>query len=63
MPERTGGGDSRDAAGLCATCTHARRITNDRGSVFVLCGYARIDPSFPKYPVLPVRTCPAYVQE
>jgi hypothetical protein len=49
--------------GLCATCTHARRVTNDRGSTFVRCHYATIDPSFPKYPRLPVLACAAYVQE
>ena len=30
--------------GLCATCIHARRVPNDRGSVFVRCAYAAIDP-------------------
>ena len=51
--------------GLCAHCVHARRVTNDRGSVFVRCAYAAIDPSFPKYPRLPVLACSAYayVQE
>jgi hypothetical protein len=51
--------------GLCATCGHARRVENDRGSVFVRCGYAAVDPSFPKYPPLPMLACIAYcsVQE
>ena len=49
--------------GLCATCTHARRVTNDRGSVFVRCAYAAVDASFAKYPRLPVLACSAYVQE
>jgi hypothetical protein len=46
--------------GLCATCAHARRVENDRGSVFVRCAYAAVDPSFPKYPRLPVMSCAAY---
>ena len=46
--------------GLCARCVHARRVTNDRGSVFVRCAYADVDPSFPKYPRLPVTACAAY---
>jgi hypothetical protein len=46
--------------GLCATCVHARRVTNDRGSVFVRCAYATQDPSFPKYPRLPMLACAAY---
>jgi hypothetical protein len=51
--------------GLCATCAHARRVTSDRGSVFVRCAYAAEDPSFPKYPRLPMLACSAYrsVQE
>ena len=51
--------------GLCASCVHARRVANDRGSVFVRCAYAAQDPSFPKYPRLPMLACHAYrnVQE
>jgi hypothetical protein len=51
--------------GLCATCTHARRVINDRRSVFVRCAYAAVDPSFAKYPRLPMLACRAYasVQE
>ena len=46
--------------GLCATCVHARRVTNDRGSAFVRCARAEVDPSFAKYPRLPVLACRAY---
>lgn len=46
--------------GLCATCERARRVTNDRGSVFVRCTYSTIDPAFPKYPRLPMLACIAY---
>ena len=49
--------------GLCATCTHARRVTNDRGSVFVRCTYSSVDPSYPKYPRLPVLACSAYMKD
>jgi hypothetical protein len=49
--------------GLCDTCAHARRVVNDRGSVFVRCAYSTVDPAFPKYPRLPVLACSAYVQE
>ena len=44
-------------AGLCASCSHLRLVTNDRGSVFVRCAYAAQDPSFAKYPRLPVIAC------
>jgi hypothetical protein len=62
MQERT---PSPPREGLCATCAHARRVENDRGSVFVRCAYAAVDPSFPKYPPLPMLACIAYrsVQE
>jgi hypothetical protein len=47
-------------AGLCADCTHARRIESARGSVFILCELSVTDPSFPKYPRLPILSCPGY---
>ncbi|HEY3998865.1 MAG TPA: hypothetical protein VGO93_08380 [Candidatus Xenobia bacterium] len=43
-------------AGLCETCTWARRIENDRASVFWLCGH----PDLVKYPRLPVLSCSGY---
>lgn len=43
--------------GLCSSCAHVRAITSDRGSVFYLCGKAKTDPRFPKYPRLPVVSC------
>ena len=52
-------GDELDA-GLCADCVHARRVESARGSQFSLCQYSAIDPTFRKYPVLPVKRCPAY---
>lgn len=47
-------------AGLCATCCHARVVRSDRGSVFVLCGLARRDARFARYPTLPVTCCDGY---
>jgi hypothetical protein len=52
--------DEQQRGGLCATCTHMRRITSDRGSVFYLCELSKIDPHFPKYPPLPVLNCTGY---
>jgi hypothetical protein len=37
-----------------------RRVTSDRGSVFYLCELSKVDPSFPKYPRLPVLECRGY---
>jgi hypothetical protein len=48
------------AAGLCATCQHARVMTNDRGSQFVMCERSKTDAAFPKYPRLPVLACVGY---
>jgi len=47
-------------AGLCASCRHGRVIESDRGSRFWLCERSRTDPSFPRFPPLPVRTCRGY---
>ena len=44
-------------AGDCATCAHARAVRNARGSLFVLCQRAREDPTFTRYPPLPVNGC------
>ena len=46
--------------GLCAPCVHARRVESGRGSVFLLCELSRTDRRFPKYPRLPVVTCPGH---
>ncbi|HEY0782934.1 MAG TPA: hypothetical protein VGE98_10790 [Thermoanaerobaculia bacterium] len=46
-------------AGLCATCHHLRVLASPR-SVFVRCGLAVSDPSFPRYPGLPVLRCRGY---
>lgn len=46
-------------AGLCETCRHARVLAS-RSSVFLRCGMAEIDPSFPRYPRLPVLACRGY---
>ncbi len=47
-------------AGLCGNCLHARRIESARGSSFLLCGLSAIDPSYAKYPRLPVLCCAGY---
>ena len=52
-------GDAR-AWGLCARCVHHRVVATDRGSRFVQCARARTDPSFPRYPRVPVVSCRGY---
>jgi hypothetical protein len=50
----------RARAGLCADCVHARRIESDRGAKFYLCELAAVDPTYRKYPVLPVIRCAGF---
>ena len=43
--------------GLCDSCRHQQIVRSGRGSVFSLCERSKTDPSFPKYPRVPVREC------
>lgn len=45
--------------GLCATCKHATLVRGAR-SVFWMCGLSATDPSFDRYPRLPVLRCRGY---
>jgi hypothetical protein len=45
------------AAGLCATCAHARTVASPRGSTFILCERSKTDPRYTRYPRLPVMRC------
>jgi hypothetical protein len=49
-----------DRVGLCASCRFADVITSSRGSIFYLCTLSATDPSFPRYPALPVLSCRGY---
>jgi hypothetical protein len=49
-------------AGLCDSCAHQKLIRTTRGSVFSMCERSKTDPSFPKYPRLPVKECRGYVK-
>lgn len=51
----------RRRVGLCLECQYARRLNSSRGSTFYRCGLSDTDPSFPKYPRLPILQCPGYV--
>jgi len=50
----------RPGVGLCANCRSMRLIESDRGSTFYLCELSVADPTFPKYPRLPVLQCSGY---
>lgn len=60
MGNTTDTGVTRERAGLCADCQHARRVESDRGSIFLSCERSRSDQRFAKYPRLPVLSCPGY---
>ena len=48
------------SAGLCDRCRHQRLVPNTRGSVFSLCERSKEDPAYPRYPRLPVLSCPGF---
>jgi hypothetical protein len=50
------------SAGLCARCLHTQVVTSAHGSRFYLCRLSFTDPSFRKYPPIPVRSCPGFVE-
>jgi hypothetical protein len=52
--------EERARAGLCADCTHARRIESDRGARFYLCELSAVDSAYRKYPALPMLRCAGY---
>lgn len=45
-----------DPVGLCGDCRHARQVPT-AGTVYWLCRRSATDPSFVKYPRLPLRVC------
>jgi hypothetical protein len=47
-------------AGLCGSCVHARAVASSKGATFLLCQRSSTDPSFRRYPTLPVLACPGY---
>ena len=48
--------------GLCQNCTFLRKVENSKGSKFFLCRRSVEDKSFPKYPPLPVVSCPGFTK-
>jgi hypothetical protein len=52
-----------DRVGLCASCRYVAVITSSKDSTFYRCRLSETDPSFRRYPVLPVLACPGYQRE
>jgi len=50
----------RPPAGLCDRCRHQRLVRTGRGSEFSLCERSGTDPTYPKYPRVPVLSCPGF---
>jgi hypothetical protein len=46
--------------GLCAACRHARSIVSSGAKTFYQCLRAELEPAYPKWPRLPVLSCPGY---
>jgi len=55
--------EAKPRLGLCADCIHARLIESAKGSQFLLCQLSQSDPTFAKYPRLPILACPGYYQK
>ncbi len=47
-------------AGLCDACRHQQVVRTGRGSAFSLCRRSKADPSYSKYPRVPVLRCAGY---
>ena len=48
-----------DPPGLCGGCRHAHRIET-RGGVYRRCTRSVAEPAFPRYPRLPMLSCPGF---
>jgi hypothetical protein len=46
--------------GLCDSCRQQKLVPNTRGSVFSLCLRSRQDRRYPRYPRVPVLSCPGH---
>jgi hypothetical protein len=56
-PEPTMPSKPSTPPGLCGSCRHSRRLETRAGSAFRLCERAATDPTYPRYPALPVVSC------
>jgi len=54
--ESPGPATASDPIGLCRDCRHARQVPAPKATYW-LCGRAAEDPTFPRYPRLPIRAC------
>lgn len=50
------------AVGLCLSCKYARHVEAKETTVYFLCERSLTDPTFPKYPRLPILRCSGYLK-
>ena len=48
--------------GLCLDCKYSKHVEAKEDTVYFLCHRFFTDPTFPKYPRLPVLLCSGYVK-
>lgn len=48
--------------GLCLDCEYSKHVEAKEDAVYFLCHRFFTDPTFPKYPRLPVLGCSGYVK-
>ena len=53
--------DTAEGHGLCTSCHNARVILGANGATYSLCELSAGDETYPKYPRLPVLSCPGYL--
>jgi|GEM_PF-2671231 hypothetical protein len=46
-----------DTRGLCPSCIHVKLVRSQKEVEYLLCGLARTDSRFVRYPSLPVLHC------
>lgn len=58
--KKSEGEADRSRVGLCRDCLQAEMTRTAKGSVFYLCRRSENDPTYPKYPRLPMAACPGF---
>ena len=49
-----------DRVGLCKRCQHVKVVESAKQARFYLCQRSITSPDFPRYPRLPVLSCPGF---
>lgn len=56
-------GETPVEPGLCGTCVQAHIVRSDRGAVYLKCLLSEKNAAFPRYPRLPVLSCPGFERQ